>query len=96
MIIKRGTVVSHPGAVEWGVGKVVEVQDLKATIQFSDGVIRKIAASHYASLLPGDSAAFVEIPENVPVVKVRTAIKKTKKVVEQIRTIIGGDKVIDS
>ena len=36
MIIKRGKVVSHSGAIEWGVGKVVEVTTLKATIQFSD------------------------------------------------------------
>ena len=27
MIIKRGNVVSHAGAIEWGVGKVVEVND---------------------------------------------------------------------
>lgn len=79
MIIKRGVVVSHPGAMEWGVGKIMEVKDLKATIQFSDGIIRKIAASHYSSLQPADSALFIEIPESIPVVKVRATTSKAKK-----------------
>lgn len=79
MIIKRGIVVSHPGAMEWGVGKVVEVKDFRATIQFSDGVIRKIAASHYAALQSADAALFVEVPESLPVVKVRAVANKTKK-----------------
>ena len=76
MIIKRGNVVSHAGAIEWGVGKVVAVQPLKATIQFSDGIIRKIASSHYTILQPGDPASFVPIPEAVPVVKKRASPKK--------------------
>ena len=80
MTIKRGTVVSHSVAHEWGVGKVVEVSPLSATIQFSDGIIRKIASSHYTILQPGDPAAFVPIPEVVPVVKVRAAAKRVKKV----------------
>ncbi len=80
MIIKRGIVVSHSGAVEWGVGKVVEVNALKATIQFSDGIIRKIASSHYTILQPADSAAFVPIPDSVPAVKVRAIVKRVKKV----------------
>jgi len=50
MTIKRGNLVSHAGAIEWGVGKVLEVTPLKATIQFSDGIIRKIASSHYTIL----------------------------------------------
>ena len=78
MIIKRGKVVSHTGAIEWGVGKVVEVTSLKATIQFSDGIIRKIASSHYNILQPADPAAFVPIP--VPVVKVRATAKRQKKI----------------
>ena len=83
MIIKRGNVVSHTGANEWGAGKVVEVTDLKATIQFSDGITRKIASSHYTILQPADSAAFVPIPDDVPVVKVRRApVKRVKKVKE--------------
>jgi transcription elongation factor GreA-like protein len=76
MIIKRGNVVSHAGGIEWGVGKVVEVTALKATIQFSDGIIRKIASSHYNILQPADQASFVPIPEAVPVVKKRAAPKK--------------------
>jgi hypothetical protein len=81
MTIKRGTVVSHGGASEWGVGKVVEVSSLKATIQFSDGIIRKIASSHYTILQPADPASFVPIPDSVPVVKkARVTTKKIKKV----------------
>ena len=80
MIIKRGIVVSHAGALEWGVGKVVEVSDLKATIQFSDGIIRKIASSHYTVLHPADSASFVSPADSVPVPKVRVAAKRAKKV----------------
>jgi len=82
MTIKRGNVVSHSGAIEWGVGKVVEVTDLKATIQFSDGIIRKIASSHYTILQPADPASFVPIPGSVPVVKVRALPKKAKKIKE--------------
>jgi hypothetical protein len=81
MTIKRGTVVSHGGAIEWGVGKVVEVSSLKAKIQFSDGIIRKIASSHYTILQPADPASFVQIPDSVPVVKkARVTVKKVKKV----------------
>ncbi|MDD3293650.1 MAG: DUF3553 domain-containing protein [Salinivirgaceae bacterium] len=82
MTIKPGTVVSHSGATAWGVGKVVEMTALRATIQFSDGIIRKIAASHYTSLQLADPASFVPIPESVPVEKVRLTPKprtKTKK-----------------
>ena len=80
MIIKRGTVVSHSGAVQWGAGKVMEVTSLKATIQFSDGIIRKIASSHYMILQPADPAAFVPIPDSIPAVKVRATVKRVKKV----------------
>ncbi len=79
MIIKRGTVVSHTGAVQWGAGKVVEVSPLKATIQFSDGIIRKIASSHYMILQPADPASFVPIPDKIPGVKVRATPKRLKK-----------------
>jgi len=82
MIIKAGTVVCHPGATAWGVGKVMEIAALKATIQFSDGVIRKIASSHYTALQPGDPAAFVPTAESLPVEKVRAAPKRLKKVKE--------------
>jgi hypothetical protein len=85
MTIKRGTVVSHAGALEWGVGKVVEVGPLKATIQFSDGIIRKIASSHYMNLEPGDPTSFVPIPDNVPVVKkARVTVARAKKVKQPV------------
>ena len=79
MIIKRGNVVSHAGAIEWGTGKVMEVAPLKATIQFSDGIIRKIASSHYTILHPADPAFFVPLPAIVPVVKARATPKRLKK-----------------
>jgi hypothetical protein len=79
MNIKCGSVVSHSGAIEWGVGKVLEVAPLKATIQFSDGIIRKIASSHYMILQPADPASFVPIPDSIIVAKVRATSKKKKK-----------------
>lgn len=80
MTIKRGNVVSHAGAAEWGVGKVVEVTALKATIQFSDGIIRKIASSHYTILHPADPASYLSPADSVPVAKVRATTKRVKKV----------------
>jgi hypothetical protein len=79
MTIKPGIVVSHPGAVAWGAGKVIEVSTLKATIQFSDGISRKIASSHYGSLLPADPASFVPTTDSVLTEKVRPAPKKPRK-----------------
>ena len=80
MIIKRGVVVSHAGAIEWGVGKIVDVTPLKATIQFSDGIVRKIASSHYTTLLAANPASYVPIPVSGPAEKVRTTQKRQKKV----------------
>jgi hypothetical protein len=79
MIIKRGYVVSHDGGIAWGVGTVMEVAALKATIQFSDGITRKIASSHYSNLQPADPASFVPHPNGVPVVKARATSKRLKK-----------------
>jgi hypothetical protein len=87
MIIKRGIVVSHSGAMEWGVGKVVEVTDLRATIQFSDGIIRKISNSHYTTLQPADSALFLSPVGSESVVKVRATAKRVKKVKEVVGII---------
>lgn len=84
MIIKRGNVVSHAGAIEWGVGKVMEVATLKATIQFSDGIVRKIASSHYTILQPADPALFVSPVASVAVPKVRAATKRVTKVKEAV------------
>lgn len=58
MIVKRGSVVSHSMAQQWGTGKVVEVDDLRATIRFSDGMVRKIISSHFADLHPADPASY--------------------------------------
>jgi len=83
MTIKRGNMVSHSGAIEWGTGKVLEVAAYKATIQFSDGITRKIASSHYTILQPANPASFVPIPDSVPVVKrVRATPKSTKKAIQ--------------
>lgn len=79
MNIKRGIVVSHTGMNEWGAGMVVEVVDGRATIQFSDGIIRKIAASHYATLQSADPASYVPPAASVPVVKKVRAVKSPKK-----------------
>jgi len=88
MIVKRGSVVSHTVAQEWGIGKVVEVNDIRATIQFSDGMIRKITSSHFTSLQPADPASYLPPVEKVPAAKTRapravsTKPKKAKKLVE--------------
>jgi hypothetical protein len=79
MTIKRGNVVSHSGATQWGAGKVIEVTEMRATIQFSDGIVRKIVSSHYGVLQPANPASFVPIAEGIPVVKVRAAAKRVKK-----------------
>lgn len=85
MNVKRGNVVSHTGMNEWGTGMVVEVTAGRATIQFSDGIIRKIAASHYTTLQPADPGSYLPPPEYVPEVKkvraVRKSVKKAKETV---------------
>lgn len=80
MNIKRGIVVNHSGAIEWGVGKVIEVTELRATIQFSDGITRKISSSHYTTLQPADSSLFIPSTASEPTAKVRATVKRTKKV----------------
>ena len=88
MIVKRGSVVSHMAAQEWGIGKVTEVNDIRATIQFNDGMIRKITSSHFTSLQPADPASYLPPSEKVPVAKMRavraasTKPKKEKKLKE--------------
>jgi hypothetical protein len=81
MIVKRGSVVSHAIAKEWGVGKVVEVNEIRATIRFNDGSIRKITSSHFRSLKPADPASYQAPAKEVPEVKARrrTASPKAKK-----------------
>ena len=81
MIVKRGSVVSHSVALEWGIGKVTEVNDIRATIQFNDGMIRKITSSHFTNLQPADPASYLPPTEKVAVPKVRAvrAVSKAKK-----------------
>ncbi len=82
MNLKRGIVVSHMSMSEWGAGMVVAVGDGRATIQFSDGIVRKIAASHYSTLQPADATSYLPPAENAPEIKkvraVRKSVKKTK------------------
>ena len=62
MTIVPGIVVKHQSAPQWGAGKVVEVTLTMATIEFSDGKSRKIAASHFGDLLPSDRSSWVPLP----------------------------------
>lgn len=80
MNIKRGVLVNHSGVNSWGVGKVMEVSLLKATIQFSDGITRMIASSHYDILEPAEPGSFVAAPDILPAAKVRSPVKRVKKV----------------
>ncbi len=80
MNIKAGNIVSHTGALEWGAGKVLEVTAAMATIQFSDGKNRKIAASHFTILQPAAASSYSPPLETAPVAKTRPAraVKKKK------------------
>jgi hypothetical protein len=77
MVIKKGHIVGHTGAPQWGAGKVLEVTATMATIDFSDGKNRKIAASHFSTLQPASADSYIPSPDSSLVVKVRrTATKK--------------------
>lgn len=78
MSIKRGDVVSHSEAVEWGVGKVVEVTSLRVSIQFNNGIVRKIACSHFNRLQPAEPSAFLLIPEPILKSTTKAGPKKPK------------------
>jgi Protein of unknown function (DUF3553) len=69
MSIKNGSIVSHAGAQEWGAGKVLEVTTAMATIHFSDGKSRKIAASHFTNLHPAAAASYAPPSETAPPAK---------------------------
>ncbi|HEY6874699.1 MAG TPA: DUF3553 domain-containing protein [Geobacteraceae bacterium] len=79
MTIKAGNIVSHTGALEWGVGKVLEVTAAMATIQFSDGKNRKIAASHFITLQPAAASSYVPPVEAVPAAKALRLPRVAKK-----------------
>jgi hypothetical protein len=59
MNVKRGSVVSHSVAQEWGIGKVVEVDEYRATIRFNDGTVRKIISSHFSDLEHADRSLYI-------------------------------------
>ena len=79
MTIRAGNIVSHTGGLEWGVGKVLEVTAAMATIQFSDGKNRKIAASHFTTLQPAAAGSYLPPPEAAPVVKALRTPRVAKK-----------------
>lgn len=79
MTFKTGSVVSHTGAQEWGAGKVTEVTAARVTIMFSDGRERKIAASHFESLVPAQASAFVAPSETAPAAKPARSKAASKK-----------------
>ena len=79
MIVKRGSVVSHSVAQEWGIGKVTEVNEIRATILFNDGMIRKITSSHFTNLQPADPASYLPPTEKAAVPKVRAVRAVTAK-----------------
>jgi transcription elongation factor GreA-like protein len=80
MIIKTGTIVSHSGASEWGSGRVMEVNAAMATIEFSDGKSRKIAASHFTILQPAAASSYVPPLKAEPAVRAKPAARATKTV----------------
>lgn len=77
MSIRKGDVVSHSTAVEWGVGKVVEVTAQRVSVQFHDGTTRKIASSHFTSLLPADPGSYLPVAPLVPKAAPKAGAKKT-------------------
>lgn len=80
MAIRRGDVVSHSIAVEWGVGKVLEVTGGRISIEFNDGTTRKIASSHSGSLLPAAAALFIPTAVASVATKAAPKVKKVPKV----------------
>jgi hypothetical protein len=66
MTIVPGLVVKHQSAPEWGAGKIVAVTLTIATIEFSDGKSRKIAASHFCDLIPSDRSSWVPFTNKAP------------------------------
>ncbi len=79
MTIEPGNIVSHAGALEWGAGKVLEVTKTMATIHFSDGKSRKIAASHFITLQPAAVASYTPPPETAPEVKAVRASRSARR-----------------
>jgi hypothetical protein len=81
MKVKRGDIILNTAVKSWGAGKVLDVADLNATIQFSDGVTRKIASSHYHILEATDHAAFITTSE-----KSTSVAKPSAPVARKVKT----------
>jgi hypothetical protein len=78
MVIKAGHIVCHTGALQWGSGKVLEVSATMATINFSDGQNRKIAASYFSTLQRASAESYTPIPDATVPAKARRAATKKK------------------
>lgn len=81
MSIKRGDVVSHSEAGAWGVGKVVEINPIRVTVHFNDGITRKIANSHWSYLLPALPTLYLPVSiagQEVPAKRSRAKKVKVK------------------
>jgi hypothetical protein len=86
MVLKTGSIVSHSGALEWGAGKVMLVTSTLATIQFSDGKSRKIAASHFSILQPAAAASYthaVDLTADAKPARAPRVAKKKQIVLDQ-------------
>ncbi|GAM09335.1 hypothetical protein OR1_01610 [Geobacter sp. OR-1] len=80
MTITAGSIVKHQGAPEWGSGKVVEISASRVTIDFSDGISRKIAVSHFGTLQPADRDSYLPPPKAESVlIKPRRVTRVAKK-----------------
>jgi len=82
MNIKRGSIVVHTRAKEWGAGKVVDVNENRAVIDFNDGVVRKIVSSHFFRLEPAGQALHQQLGEPLSAPSDMTSAapkRKTKK-----------------
>ena len=82
--LKIGHLVSHTGAPDWGVGKIVEVTATMVTIQFSDGNSRKIAASHFSALQPASPGTYTpsaDVAADAKPAKAPRVVKKKKPAV---------------
>lgn len=80
MSIKRGDVICHSKASEWGVGKVVEVTPDKVAVHFNDGITRKILNSHVDCLLPASPSLYLPVPDIVQKVETKRAPRPKNKV----------------
>lgn len=79
MSVRRGDVVTHSEAMGWGAGKVIDVTAQRVSIQFNDGITRKIACSHLQYLLPAEAALFLPVLETDAGAAPKTKASSTRK-----------------